>query len=133
MNKHMKKRRMIQHSWSKQTNNLFLLTVLWSVIYYKPTQSSISIRQVALFRQYFIYLMWNDNIYLKKQAYALTSVLQACSNTLHGQDQGVFKTRSIFTCGVKLYKLCSWLAWFHVFFWQLRPNLHMIVGVTDPF
>lgn len=57
----------------------------------------------------------------------LTGVLHASSNSLHGENQGVFQTRGIFTCWVQSHKFISWFAFL------FRNVLHIIVWITDTF
>lgn len=43
-------------------------------------------------------------IYKKKKLQDLTSVPQSCSDTLHGQDEGVLQSGGILTCRVQLHQ-----------------------------
>lgn len=62
---------------------------------------------------------------------SLTSVLQACSNTLHGQDEGILQTRGILACGVQLHKFISCFAYFHKLLGDVWPHLHLVVRIPD--
>lgn len=61
----------------------------------------------------------------------LTGVLQACSNTLHRQDEGILQTRGILTCWVQVHKFISCFAYFHKLLGDVRTHLHMVVWIPD--
>jgi hypothetical protein len=67
----------------------------------------------------------------KANTASLTSVLQACSNTLHGQDEGILQTRGILACWVQLHKFIRWFACFHKVLGDVWPHLHMVGLIPD--
>lgn len=62
---------------------------------------------------------------------SLTSVLQACSNTLHCQDKGILQTRGILACWVQLHKFISCFAYFHNLLGDVWTHLHKVVWISD--
>jgi len=63
----------------------------------------------------------------------LTSVLQTSSNTLHGENESVFQTRSILTCWVKCYEFISRFTYLYRLFGDVRTQLHVVVWITNAF
>lgn len=63
----------------------------------------------------------------------LAGVLQASGNTLHGQDEGILQTGGVVTRRVQLHELIGRVARLHDLLRDVRPQLHIVGWVSDPF
>ena len=69
---------------------------------------------------------------LDNASIALTSGLHASSNTLHSQEEGILKPRSILACRIELHQLSSRVVEQQHFFGFLWLLCNMKVTITNP-